>query len=127
VSSYDLTGFVSGITAASLFGLAVLVAVAASLRLLLVLGRPAKGRWARGLIVAAGIVGLAGIVLFAGAELAPTAGRHALDRAAPWIALASIAGAGLEAARVARRGRHPPASADAPPPTGPPGAGAPQA
>jgi hypothetical protein len=125
VSSYDLTGFVSGITAVSLFGLAVLVAVAASLRLLLVLGRPAKGRWARGLVAGAGIAGLAGIALFAGAELAPTAGRHALDRAGPWVALASIAAGALVATRVARRRRPPPAGAVAPPPPAPPDPGAP--
>jgi hypothetical protein len=115
VAAMDLTGLVSGLVAVSLFSFALLVAVGAAVRLLLVLRRPGQGRIARGLLGGAGLAGLVALGLFAGSEAAPTRWRHRLDRAAPAVALAALAAAAVATWRLARRAPAPAERAEPPP------------
>jgi hypothetical protein len=66
-----------------------------------VLRRPGKGRLARGLVAGGGLVGLAGVALFWGAQASPW--KAGFDRAAPFVApVAAVLGA-LVTRAVARR------------------------
>jgi hypothetical protein len=119
VSAYDFAGLVGGLVATWLFLGAVAISVGAALRLVLVLRTPGKGRWARGLVAGGAVAGLGAVGLFAASQslAVPVRLRHALDRAAPFIALAAVAGGALAAVRLARRrARQAPASAASTPP-----------
>lgn len=101
MTAYDFAGLVSGLAGAWLFLLSALVAVVAALRLAVVRRRPGKGRFARGALAFAAVIGVAGLALFFAADFAPF--RRALDRHAGAL-VGGIAGAGLLAAwRAGRR------------------------
>ena len=119
MSAYDFAGLVGGLVATWLFLGAVAISVVSALRLVLVLRTPGKGRWARGLVAGGAVAGLGAVGLFAASQslAVPVRLRHALDRAAPIIALAAVASGALATVRVARRGaRQGPASAASTPP-----------
>jgi hypothetical protein len=115
LSPWEFPGFVSGLAATWMFLVAVLVAAAASVRVLTTLRRPGKGGGARGLLVWAGLVGIAAIVLFALGQTpaVPSGAKIAADAAAPWIAGAALLAAPLLAWSFARRLRRRAASAPA--------------
>jgi drug/metabolite transporter (DMT)-like permease len=112
VNPYDFPGFVGGMTGTWLFLIGFLVAAGAAVRVALVIRRPGQGRVARGVLAGGGVVGIAGCVLFYGAQ----ATRHAsaFDRAAIAAAIASVVVGTLTAVRLARR--RPPDGRPAAPP-----------
>jgi hypothetical protein len=112
VSPYDLPGLVAGIAGTWLFLVGMAIAVPSAIRIALSLRQPGKGRLARGLVVGGGIVALAGIVLFWGAQ-SPEQART-FDRAAPFVGVSAVVVAALVAWRVTRRG--PPAAREEHPP-----------
>lgn len=119
----EVTGLVSGLTGAALSCAALLVALAAAVRVLIVLRRPGKGRWSRAIAAGAGVLGAVGLALFVASELAPDPVRHLLDDGARGIAAGALAIAGWVTLRKALR--RAPAPADAPlspTPGGPAGA-----
>ncbi len=101
MSPYDLPGLVGGIAGTWLFLVGMAVAVPAAIKIALSLRQPRKGRKARGLVAAGGVLSLAGIVLFWGAQ--STQQARAFDRATPFVGITAVVLAALVAWRVARR------------------------
>ena len=101
MSAYDFPGLVGGAAGAWLFFLGTLLAVAAGLRVAWLVRRPGKGRIARGVLAAGGVVAACGIALFWAAER--SALKRELDLVAPWIAVAAVVVAAYAAVRIARR------------------------
>jgi hypothetical protein len=101
VNAYDFPGLVGGVAGAWLFFLGTLLAVAAGLRVAWLARRPGKGRIARGLLAAGGVVAASGIALFWAAER--TALKRELDLLAPWLAALAVGLAAFAALWVARR------------------------
>lgn len=99
---FELRGLVAGVTGSWLFFIGTLLAVAAGIRLVFVLRTTGTGAIARGVLAAGAFVGAAGIALFWISHARPS---HALDHAAPWIALAAAGLAALAGVWVARRRR----------------------
>lgn len=102
MTAYDFAGLVAGLAGIWLLVAAVVIALAATLRLAAVRGRPGKGRLARGALAFAAVVGAAGIALFIAADFAPF--RRTLDRGAGAL-VAGIVLAGLAAGWRSARSR----------------------
>lgn len=101
MSAYDFPGLVGGVAGAWLFFLGTLLAVLAGLRVAWAARRPGKGRIARGLLAAGGVVAAFGIALFWAAER--SALRREVDVLAPWLAGLALAAGALAAVWTARR------------------------
>ena len=101
MSPYDVPGFVGGLAGAALFMIGAAVAAGAGLRMALVLRQPEKGRVARGVGLAGGVIGVSGLVLFYGAQATPYAALF--DRATPFVAVAAVVAGAILAWRIGRR------------------------
>ncbi len=120
----QLAGATSGLLAAGLAVLGLLILFLVAARLPFVIRRPGKGRVAKAFAAGALVLLLCGIGLFLASELtdAYPSFRHLLDSAAPWLAAVVLLAAVLVAIRF---GRRPTAAApsSAPPESPPPSAG----
>ncbi len=101
MSAYDFPGLVGGAAGAWLFFLGTLLAVSAGLRVAWLARRPGKGRIARAVLTAGGIVAAFGVALFWAVE--GSALKRELDLVAPWIAVLAVVLAAYAAVRIARR------------------------
>ncbi len=102
MSAYELPGVVGGLAGTVMFLLGSALASAAGVRIALALRSPGegKGRIARGIAAAGGIVGIAGLLLFFGAQA--TRWARAFDLATPFVAIAAVVAGALVARRMAR-------------------------
>ncbi len=125
----QLAGATSGLVAAGLAVLGLVVLLLVSARLPFVLRRPGKGRVAKAFAAAALVLLVCGVGLFLAADLtdAHPSFRHLLDAAAPWLGAVVLVAALLAAIRTGRRRFTAPAATaapeDSPPPTAAPGPG----
>ncbi len=105
MSPYDVPGLVGGLAGTWLFMIGAAIAAGAGLRMALVLRQPEKGRLARGVGAAGGIIGIAGLALFFGAQA--TRYPRTFDRATPFVVVLAVV---LGAYLAWRIGRRPPAA-----------------
>jgi hypothetical protein len=98
---YAFPGVVGGLAGTWLFLVGFLVSLGASIRAVAVRRQPGKGHVARGLVAGGGVLGLAGLLLYAGAQASPW--REAFDRGAPAFAVVGGIAASLVTRAAARR------------------------
>ncbi len=107
----QLAGATSGLVAAGLAVLGLVVLLFVSARLPFVLRRPGKGRVAKAFAAAALVLLVCGVGLFLAADLtdAHPSFRHALDSAAPWLGAVVVLLAVWLGVRTGRRRKAAPA------------------
>jgi hypothetical protein len=101
VSAYDVPGLVGGLAGTWLFMIGAAIAAGAGLRMALVLRQPEKGRLAKGVGAAGGLIGVAGLALFWGAQ--GTRFQREFDRATPVVVVAAVVLGAIVAWRIGRR------------------------
>jgi hypothetical protein len=120
VSPYQIQGLVSVMIALALVVFGLVALLLSAFRLLLVRGKPGRGRVARGVLAAAAVWISIGIVIASIAEL--TDHQRLMDRVgAPALAAAAVVAALWLVVRLGRRARtRTPVDADADPAASPP-------
>ncbi len=116
----QLAGATSGLLAAGLAVVGVLILLLVSARLPFVIRRPGKGRFAKGFAAGALVLLVCGALLFLAADLTDgyPSFRHLLDAVAPWVAALMLLAAAWAGVRAGRQRRTVPTAP--PPPAGVP-------